>query len=224
MNFGNVVTEVYRVLQDPTQTAWPNSAVALYTTEAVRRVAEMTATSANRTTLSLVQGQQAYELPADISRLVSVEITPSVGGEPQVIEERDYSDIPVDATQEGEPRFYSLLSANQISATADRLAIFIWPPPNRSQTDSIILNVRDDFRILSDNPATAPQLAVEIPFPHKFDIPIIYMTIGGLLRERDDENDVVKGERYMQWAEDKLMSYIPLQSITSYGDSNRRFP
>ena len=163
MNFGDLLTEVYDLGNDPGQVAWRNSVVARYLNGSLRRAGQITGDSA-RLSLALVQGQQEYALPTGVRRVKQVSIMPQEGVEPRYpIVETSIQKIPVITQTQKDPERYALQATG--GANGQNFSLFMWPAPGRSAPDSIIIDIELAYEFTSTNPATAGELATELPFP-----------------------------------------------------------
>lgn len=228
MIFGDVLTQVYRLLEDPGQFAWPNSAVALHLQDAVREVANRVGRAEGRGTLGLVQGQQSYVLPVGIKRVKNVRILPEIqAGGTQAeagmsLQEVPLEEMPIVVLQEADPRVFSTSAV--AGATEEQLELFMWPAPARSTADAIVYNYDIEYAFASVDPADAGNLAQLIPFPAQYDKIILYLTCAGLLSERTDQDEMRKGELFQFKAEEILRPLIPIRPTSYMRDVYRAFP
>jgi hypothetical protein len=224
MFFSTLLSSFYEIFQDPLQTTLSNTSLARAATKGVRRVANIVGRDDARTLLSLVQGQQIYELPVGVRRLTKVRILPENGNEPHYegLPQIMADQVPVTVPQEGDPEGYSLSLTG--GTDSDRYALTLWPAPARSAADSIIVDHAVDTIIESDSPATAPQLAQVIPFPEQFEPAILYYTLYYALSERMDEKDKQDAQYYLSMAKDEMKENAPVDAISSRVDINRAMP
>jgi len=221
MIFSQLLTEAYRLLEDPNRIAWPNSAIVRHLNAALRSIGSAVGDS-GRTTLSLVQGQQAYDLPAGVRRIREVRIAPESGSEPLIITQRRLEEMRINVPQEGDPSLYAVQLTS--GANEDQFGLFMWPAPARSTADAIIIDYEIEYELDSDDPATVPQEAQVIPFPRAYEMAILYLTIGSALSERDDDSDIQKSEHYWALGQRQLTELQPTGSASKMIDAYRPFP
>ena len=225
MNFGQLLSDVYELLEDPLQTAWTNRAVARAVKKAVRRIANAVGRDDTQTLLSLVESQQEYVLPTGIRRVNKVRIIPEQGGEPRgagLLQLASPKDLPLTLDEESDPQYFVLRLTG--GTNANQYSLIFYPVPARSATDAIVVDHAVDTIISSDSPATAPQLAVELPFPEQFDEAMLYYTAGFLLAERSDEGDMQESMKFEAMAKAEIRENGPVDSLSFRADLNRAMP
>lgn len=213
MTQSELYTAVRSMLEDPSGFRYTNVIIDRYTDMALRRVERSAGKTQRRLTLSLVQGQQEYLLPATgIRRVISVEILPENGTPTQdnTITQVDFSQIPSTVVQESDPTCYAIDIAS--GASQNQQALLMYPPPARSTADAIVVTYDGDF--------TTGSL---LPFPSTYDLIIQRLTAAGCLSESEDQTEVQKGEYLKNLAEDELKDMAFLDS-NSYLEVDRAFP
>lgn len=216
--------QVARILEDPSQTAWASSAYARHLTEAVRRVADKTGTASTRISVNMVSGTQEYSLVSTVRKVIGVRILGLGLTEPGApLPQVDLSEIPVDATDTGDPTRFAMRSYT--GTNLDQLSLYFWPVPDRTTSSAIIVDTRTDFIFTADDPTpSGAQDAQKIPFPPMFEMPIIYYACAFLLQERSSREDLEKSRMFEAWAGEKLSQALPVESLQYSVNYDRRFP
>lgn len=228
MLFSDVLTQVYRILEDTGQFAWPNSAVALHLQDAVRDVANQLGSADARITLDLAQGTANYLLPVGVRRVNNIRILPEIpaggtqaeAGPP--LKQDTLAKFPVVSVQDAEPRRFAMSAV--AGATQEQFEILFHPTPQRSATGGIIVNYGIEYPFTSPDPADQTALDQQIPFPSQYDKVIYYKTAGGMLSERTDQADIEKGEYFNSKAERLLKPMLPVKATEAMVDECRAFP
>ena len=229
MQFSDFLPQVYRIVEDEGQFAWPNSAVALHLQEAVRDVANKLGLADTRVELSLVEGNSNYLLPAGIRRVNNVRILPAIpaGGTqaqagPPLAQCNSLAEFPVVNVQNDEPARF-VMSAVE-GSNEDQFQITLNPAPARSATAAIIVNTGIEYPFTSADPAAGGDLTQLIPFPPQYLKVIIYKTASGMLSERVDESDIRRGIQLNNQADEWLEPMLPVKSTQHYAQPPRAFP
>lgn len=228
MNYGDLQTQVYRILEDPNGFAWPNSAVAFNLNTAVSTLVNKLGRAEGRLTLSTVVGQQEYTLPQGITRVKQVRILPQIqaGGSQQEpsgsLTELALEDMPVVVTQNGNPDRFSLKAVG--GSNEDQFSIFVWTAPDWAASDNIIVDFDIDYQFTSDDPSSGADLAQLIPFPPAYDKIIVRLTAAEMLGERSDADDIQKGEFWYDKAMQELKPKLPIRTTSYRRDVRRAFP
>jgi hypothetical protein len=102
--------------------------------------------------------------------------------------------------------------------------LLFWPTPARSAERTIVITYEIDYLIESDDPATAGQLAVPIPFPRIYDTALENLTCYYLLSQSDDTTDTNNAAKFKNIGEDCLSRSRPIDSSSSMIDIFRAFP
>lgn len=227
--FGDALPQIYRLLNDPGQFAWSNSAVALHLSNAVRDLSNRLGNADGRTELNLVDGTAEYLLPAGIRRINSVRILPAIqaGGTQQdaglpLQQVNSLSEFPVVSVQDAEPTHYVMSMVAGVNQ--DQFQIILYPTPDRDANNAIIVDHGNEYIFTSNDPANGADLAQIVPFPTQYDLILYYKTAAGLLSERIDENDIQRGAVLDGVAEKWLKPMLPVKSTQSYAQRPRAFP
>ena len=225
MNFGQLLTNTYRILQDPGQAVYANSVIALYASQALRTVGNaLSITSGRDASLALVDGQQEYVVPDGVRRITHIRILPEAGTEPgNYLDEYRLGQFPFIDPNNADPQYFAILGGG--GTDEDQLKLFLYPSPNRSASNSIIIDYELDYEFLSDDPATTDQKTLQlIPFPKIYHLAVLYFTVYYALSEQDDGHDLEKALYYKNLGMDILRDYSAINSISFYKDNFRAFP
>ena len=227
--FEDMLPKVYKLLQDPAQFAYTNSNVAEALNTAVRDIANKLGSADTRVELDLVQGTAEYLLPVGIRRINSVFILPPIqtGGTQgntrvPLLQVNSLQNFPIVSVSESEPFLYVLSAV--AGTDEDQMQIILFPTPQRTATDAIIINVGIEYIFTSENPASATDLAQIVPFPVQYNRIMQFKAAAAMLAENIDESDIARGIQLENQADEWLKPMLPIKSTQSYASFPRAFP
>ena len=227
MIYSDVTTDIYRILKDPGKVAFTSACVAKAVTAAVRKVLGATNTAVGRTTLSMVLGQQQYDLPyfnngtpntLGIRRLTRLRLVPAVGGEPKEIPQYQLDEITYTSPTPGDPYAFALISG-QGATSPEQLSMFVWPTPARSAVGAFVIDYAVDYVFTS---STNDSTAIEVP--ETLTNVVAWLAAADCLLESDDVSDIQKSSVLRQQAERRIAENFIMESLTLRADKNRIFP
>ena len=195
--FGALKSTVYEILQDPAGVAWSVDAVKRSATKANRKIANVVGLNQSRLTLSMVQGQQSYEIAGTtVKRISSIRILSEAGDQAGYpLTQVQLDELPINTSEEGEPTNFVL---NIISGTdGDQTGIVLWPTPARSQADAIIVDYEPNDTLTGND-------AEVLPYPSVFDEARIYYTLYYMLMDREDTKDTESALKFEKMAKDEM--------------------
>lgn len=225
MTFDELLTAVYENVQEnkAAPIRWKNDRVAFYANKAFRRIVGTVGRYEIRTTLNLVQGQQVYQLPDDVKRLKAVWVVPENSTTTVLtpLEEVGFEFLPVLTGEERDPTNYALRASDLTNP--DQMAVVLFPIPGRNGTDDLVIDYERDVPIVSDEVATAPQLAAVLPIKEQFDLALTYFTSAFLLKISDDQDELTKAAIFENEGEDILKREYAIGSVTRQASNSRNY-
>lgn len=212
MTLTELRTAVRSVLEDTQGFRYTDPIVDRYARDAYQYVARQLGRTQGRTALNLVSGQQEYDLPAGIRKIVSIKILPESGSEPYTpLQQVELDQMPITTESEGDPTRFSLNAAG--GADGQNLSIFVWPVPDRSASSSIIVTYDVSFEVTA-----------EVPFTEEYELIIVRLTASGCLSEQEDQTSLQKAQYLDELAKRDLADMVDLSALNANDSLCRAFP
>ena len=168
-----------------------------------------------RTTISLVQSQQAYALGSGVRSVLDVRLVPENTTNTTVpLAPMRLNDIPYHTNVEQDPTHYYLQPSG--GTNSNELSMHLWPSPGRSASNAIIVDYTPRYDIVSSSDY--------IPLAHWAHPYIVQYAIGCALSDRADDADVQQGERFKATALREFATFRAFQPLAYMAQSTRRFP
>lgn len=213
MNFGDVISRVRNITEDMLGSRWGADEIAGALSDACRRVSAVVGRSKSRVTLNLISGTESYTVPTGTSRIRTVRVLGRSGTGATTLMQSPYEALPLDGAV-GDPRYFAIQLG--FGATLDQFGIVLYPTPDRTQPDAVLLDVEDDFEFsaVEDN----------IPFPPPLHTILVRLAAAELLKNEDDAHDIEKALNLQRMAEIDLSSIGAVDTISLAATVQRRFP
>jgi len=224
MTLAELEAQVRDIIDDPGKFRYSDTVFAFDATEASLEIVDALSLPSERdTSLSLVEDQKTYVLPADITRVVAIRLIPENGGNPGgELDEVLRAELPVvdDLTNRNlsDPKRYALISGE--GTNEDQLMLVFEHAPRRSASNAIVI----DYQIQYEFDGSADFATQNVPFPARYNYPMVHMTAGLLLKRSDDAADKARGESLFMEGKDRLGERAMLNSLSFWQDNYRSMP